>query len=102
MNEINLLSQWRSLMASCYTSSFLAIHNHCQSLPATTNIVVASPVLGSGARGAPMLEAVEAATDGLLEVAALISTDTCDTNYCQMPLASDSEISRSSKETFVE
>ena len=50
VNEINLLSQWRGLMASCYTSSFLAIHNHCQSLPATTKIVVASPVLGSGAR----------------------------------------------------
>ena len=49
VTETNLLPQWKSLMASCYTSSFLAIHNHCQSLPGT-KIVVASPVLGSGAR----------------------------------------------------
>ena len=49
VRETNLLSQWRSLMASCYTSSFLAIHDHCESLP-PTKIAVASPVLGSGAR----------------------------------------------------
>ena len=49
VTETNLLSQWKSLMASCYTSCFLAIHNHCKSLPATS-IVVVSPVLGSGAR----------------------------------------------------
>lgn len=49
VTETNLLSQWKSLMASCYTSCFLAIHNHCKSLPAT-RIVVVSPVLGSGAR----------------------------------------------------
>ena len=49
VTETNLLSQWKSLMASCYTSCFLAIHNHCQSSPAT-EIVIASPVLGSGAR----------------------------------------------------
>ena len=49
VTEINLLSQWRSLMANCYTSSILAIHNHCKSFPAS-RIVVASPVLGSGAR----------------------------------------------------
>ena len=59
-----------------------------------------NPVL----RGAPMVEAVEAATDGLLEVAALLSPVSCDTSAGYLvearPLASDKAMS--SKKKFVE
>ena len=49
VTETDLVPEWKSLLASCYTSSLLAISNHCTKSP-DSKLAVASPVLGSGAR----------------------------------------------------
>lgn len=62
-----LREEWRECLASCYTTAIAALVAwHTGEGPGAGGLCIATPLLGCGARGAPVVEGAEAAVQGLL------------------------------------
>ena len=67
--EDQLREQWRECLASCYTTAISALVAwHTGGGSGAGGLCIASPLLGCGARGAPVEEGAEAAAQGLLDL----------------------------------
>ena len=79
-------SAWQRTMRSCYTSSVNALVgatavSGLDSRADTPGLWIATPLLGAGARGAPVVAAAEAAVEGALRALGPMAAGTVDTSH---------------------